>query len=172
MAATATRDVRVESLAAADWHAVRAIYADGIATRNATFETEVPSWAAWDRAHLDGHRLVARRDDGTVVGWAALTPYSDRCAYAGVAEDSVYVAADARGRGIGTTLLRALVAGAEADGIWTVQAGVFPENRGSLGLHEACGFRIVGVRERIGRLDGVWRDVVLLERRSKEVGAW
>lgn len=159
----------VEALTAADWPAVRAIYEEGIATRNATFETKAPEWEAWDPAHLVPHRLVARREDGVVVGWAALSPYSDRCAYGGVAEVSVYVVGEARGQGVGTTLLRGLVAGAEADGLWTLQAGVFPENVASLRLHERCGFRVVGVRERIGRLDGVWRDVVLLERRSEEI---
>ena len=170
MATRAALELRVEPVARADWPAVAAIYAEGIATRTATFETAVPSWEEWDGAHLARHRLAARHDDGSITGWAALSPTSDRCAYAGVAEDSVYVAAGAQGRGVGGSLLRALVAGAEADGIWTVQAGVFPENRASLALHAACGFRVVGVRERIGVLDGAWRDVVLLERRSKEVG--
>jgi L-amino acid N-acyltransferase YncA len=158
----------VEALTAGDWPAVSAIYADGIATRNATFETEVPSWEAWDAAHLSEHRLVARDESG-VLGWAALSAYSDRCAYAGVAEVSVYVAQEARGKGVGRTLLEALVESAEDAGIWTLQAGVFPENRASLSLHRSCGFRVVGVRERIGQLDGQWRDVVLLERRSKEI---
>ena len=125
----------------------------------------MPPWEEWDEAHLPRHRLVAERA-GDVVGWAALSPVSGRCVYAGVAEDSVYVAGTARGRGVGRSLLAALVAGAEAAGIWTVQAGIFPENRASIALHQACGFRTVGVRERLGRLGGVWRDVVLLERRS------
>jgi L-amino acid N-acyltransferase YncA len=155
----------IEPMTAAHWPAVRAIYEEGIATGDATFETAAPAWADWDRGHLPGHRLVATRD-GRVVGWAALSPVSDRCAYAGVAEASVYVAAAAAGRGVGRALLDRLVAGAEAAGIWTVQAGVFPENRASLALHRRCGFRTVGVRERLGRLDGRWRDVVLLERRS------
>ena len=149
----------------ADWPAVRAIYEQGIATGDATFDTAAPEWAAWDRAHLADHRLVATRD-GRVVGWAALAPVSERCAYAGVAEVSVYVAAAATGQGVGLALLRELVRGAEAAGIWTVQAGVFPENAASLALHRRCGFRTVGVRERLGRLHGRWRDVVLLERRS------
>ena len=159
----------IEPMTAAHWPAVRAIYEEGIATGDATFETAAPAWADWDRGHLPGHRLVATRD-GRVVGWAALSPVSDRCAYAGVAEASVYVAAAAAGRGVGRALLDRLVAGAEAAGIWTVQAGVFPENRASLALHRRCGFRTVGVRERLGRLDGRWRDVVLLERRSPLVG--
>jgi L-amino acid N-acyltransferase YncA len=159
----------IEPMTAAHWPAVRAIYEEGIATGDATFETAAPAWADWDRGHLPGHRLVATRD-GRVVGWAALSPVSDRCAYAGVAEASVYVAAAAAGRGVGRALLDRLVAGAEAAGIWTVQAGVFPENRASLALHRRCGFRTVGVRERLGRLDGRWRDVVLLERRSPIIG--
>jgi L-amino acid N-acyltransferase YncA len=150
------------------WPAVRAIFEEGIATGDATFETAAPAWAAWDRDHLPGHRLVASRD-GRVVGWAALSPVSDRCAYAGVAEVSVYVAAAATGQGAGRALLDRLVADAEAAGIWTVQAGIFPENAASLALHRRCGFRTVGVRERLGRLDGRWRDVVLLERRSPVV---
>jgi L-amino acid N-acyltransferase YncA len=159
----------IEPMTAAHWPAVRAIYEEGIATGDATFETAAPAWTDWDRGHLPGHRLVATRD-GRVVGWAALSPVSDRCAYAGVAEASVYVAAAAAGRGVGRALLDRLVAGAEAAGIWTVQAGVFPENRASLALHRRCGFRTVGVRERLGRLDGRWRDVVLLERRSPMIG--
>jgi L-amino acid N-acyltransferase YncA len=146
---------------------VRRIYAEGIATGDATFETAAPEWAAWDRGHLAGHRLVATLD-GRVVGWAALAPVSERCAYAGVAEASVYVAA--AGQGVGRALLERLVVGAEAAGIWTVQAGIFPENTASLALHRRCGFRTVGVRERLGRLGGRWRDVVLLERRSPLIG--
>jgi L-amino acid N-acyltransferase YncA len=151
-----------------DWPEVAAIFEEGIATRLATFETAAPSRSEWDASHLATHRLVAE-EDGEVVGWAALGPYSERACYRGVAEVSVYVAERARGRGVGRALLEALVAGTERDGIWTLQAGVFPENRASLALHRACGFRVVGVRERIGRLDGAWRDVVLLERRSQEV---
>jgi phosphinothricin acetyltransferase len=147
-----------------DWPAVAAIFGEGVATRNATFETAVPSWESWDAGHLAEHRLVGREGDA-VVGWAALTPYSSRAAYAGVAEVSVYVAAAARGRGVGRALLEALVESARAGGLWTLQAGVFPENDPSLALHRALGFRDVGVRERIGRLDGAWRDVVLLELR-------
>jgi phosphinothricin acetyltransferase len=148
-----------------DWPAVQAIYQAGIATGDATFETAAPSWEAWDAAHLAAHRLVASEGD-RVLGWAALAPISDRCAYAGVAEDSVYVAADTQGRGVGRLLLGALVASAERAGIWTVQTGIFPENQASVRLHQACGFRVVGVRERLGQLDGRWRDVLLLERRS------
>jgi len=151
-----------------DWPAVAAVYEDGIRTRNATFETAAPSWGAWDAGHLPEPRIVAELD-GEVVGWAALAPYSERRCYAGVADESVYVAERARGRGIGRALLEALVVRSEAAGIWTLQAGIFPENEASLALHESCGFRRVGLRERLGQLDGVWRDVVLLERRSDAV---
>jgi phosphinothricin acetyltransferase len=148
-----------------DWPHVASIYAAGIATGNATFETEMPAWEGWDASHLPGHRFVAVADD-RVVGWVALTEYSDRCCYRGVADVSVYVDPAAQGRGVGRALLEHLIAGAEAAGIWTLQAGVFPENQASLALHRRCGFRVVGWRERIGERDGVWRDVVLLERRS------
>jgi L-amino acid N-acyltransferase YncA len=150
------------------WPAVRAIYQAGIDTGDATFETATPDWPAWDAGHLAGHRLVARLD-GQVVGWTALAPVSDRCAYAGVAEDSIYIAPGARGRGVGRALLAAVVASAERGGIWTVQTGIFPENQASVRLHAACGFRVVGVRERLGRLHGRWRDVLLLERRSPAI---
>ena len=165
MIATAVelRDLRPD-----DWPEVAAIYEAGIRTRNATFETEVPSWEAWDASHLIAHRLVAV-EDGRVVSWAALSPVSGRCVYAGVAEASVYVAPDAHGRGIGRALLERLVLDAERAGIWTLQAGIFPENEASVALHLRCGFRVVGTRERLGKLDGVWRDVVLLERRSESV---
>jgi phosphinothricin acetyltransferase len=158
----------IRALQREDWAAVAAVYEEGLATRIATFETAAPAWADWDASHLEGHRLVAD-EDGAVVGFAALAPVSSRCVYEGVAEESVYVAERARGRGLGRALLEALVAGSERGGIWTLQAGVFPENRASLALHHACGFRTVGLRERIGRLDGAWRDVVLLERRTEEI---
>jgi L-amino acid N-acyltransferase YncA len=145
---------------------VEAIYEEGIRSRNATFETEMPSWAAFDAAHPE-HRLVAE-ENGRVAGWAALSAVSARECYSGVAENSVYVAPGFHGRGIGRQLLAELVRAADAAGIWTIQTSVFPENRASLSLHVACGFRVVGVRERIARLDGVWRDTVLLERRSQE----
>ena len=144
---------------------MKAIYEQGIAGGQATFETEAPSWEDWDRTHLEGHRMVAL-GDGEVVGWAALSPVSERCVYAGVAENSVYVAESARGRGVGKALLEELIARAERAGIWTIQTGIFPENEPSLALHERCGFRVVGVRERLGQHRGVWRDVVLMERRS------
>jgi L-amino acid N-acyltransferase YncA len=147
-----------------DWLRVAEIYAEGIATRNATFETEVPSWEEWDAAHLPEHRLVGELD-GEVVGWAALSPTSKRPCYGGVAEDSVYVAEDARGQGVGTSALRALIEGAQSAGIWTIQTSIFPENEASIALHRQCGFRIVGIRVAIGQLDGIWRDTVLMERR-------
>ena len=159
---TVVRDLRPE-----DWPQVSAIYEDGIATGNATFETAAPAWEVWDAAHPE-HRLVAELG-GEVAGWAALAPVSGRPCYRGVAEESVYVAAWARGRGVGRELLEALLARADAAGIWTLEAGIFPENRASVRLHLVCGFRIVGVRERLGQLGGVWRDVLLLERRSPVV---
>ena len=162
-------DIAVEPMRDEDWNAVRSIYREGIATGNATFETDVPAWEAWDRGHLRACRLVAW-GDGQVVGWAALSPYSSRRAYAGVAGLSIYVSASARGWGIGKALLVALVEASERAGLWTLQAGIFPENTSSIALHRACGFREVGRRERIGQMQGVWRDVVLMERRSKVVG--
>lgn len=146
----------------ADWPAVRAIYAEGIATGQATFETAAPEWAEWDAAHLPEPRLVAR--DGPVIGWAALSPVSRRPAYRGVAEVSVYVAEAARRRGVGGRLMAALIDGAA--GIWTLQASLFPENEASVALHLRHGFRVVGRRERIGQLHGIWRDTLLLERRE------
>jgi L-amino acid N-acyltransferase YncA len=163
IAAPPSVDLRV--LTEDDWTAVAEIYWDGMRDGLATFETEVPSWEDWDAAHLADHRLVAEILD-EVVGWAALSPASSRRCYAGVAENSVYVARAARGRGVGRMLLEGLIAGAEAAGIWTIQTSIFPENRASLALHERCGFRVVGIRERIGRRDGIWRDTIVLERRS------
>lgn len=162
-------DLIVERMKAEDWEAVRTVYWEGIATGHATFETEVPIWEEWNASHLRDSRFVARKE-GRVVGWAALTPVSGRCVYAGVAEVSVYVAASARGQGVGSALLRGLIAASERQGIWTLQAGIFPENGASIALHESCGFRVVGCRERLGQLNGVWRDVVLMERRSNVVG--
>ena len=151
-----------------DWPAVAEIYWDGMRDGLATFETEVPSWEVWAGGHMHNHRLVAEIL-GEVVGFAALAPVSERQCYRGVVEDSVYVAREARGLGIGRALLEGLIAGAESDGIWTIQTSIFPENRASLALHERCGFRVVGTRERIAKRDGIWRDVVFLERRSEVI---
>jgi phosphinothricin acetyltransferase len=159
----------IEPLAPADWDAVRRIYLEGIATGNATFEQSAPEWEKWDAGHMKTCRLVARAED-KVLGWAALSPVSGRCVYAGVAEVSVYVAEHARGRGVGDALLMALIRESERNGVWTLQAGIFPENAASIKLHQRSGFRIVGTRERPGQLNGRWRDVVLMERRSKTVG--
>src|SRR5919198_2719897 len=161
--------LKIRDLRPGDWPEVAGIYAAGVETRNATFETAVPSWEEWDAGHLARPRLVGVAA-GEVVGWAALSPVSTRRCYAGVAEDSVYVAPGRQGRGVGRALLEELVARSEADGIWTVQTGIFPENRASLALHARCGFRVVGVRERLGQLHGRWRDVLLLERRSARAG--
>jgi phosphinothricin acetyltransferase len=161
--------IAIGSMAPADWDDVRRIYAEGIATGNATMETEPPPWESWDKAHRPDCRLLAR-ESGRVLGWAALSLVSERCAYGGVAEVSVYVAGDARGRGVGRRLLEELVRASEEAGVWTLQAGIFPENTASLAIHSRCGFRVVGMREKLGRLGGVWRDVALLERRSARVG--
>lgn len=162
-------DYTIDRMASRDWEQVRAIYLQGIATGDATFETDAPAWESWDRSHLPECRLVARANDG-VVGWVALSPVSNRRAYVGVMEVTIYVAEKARGRGVGRALLQALIADSERLGIWTLQAGIFPENTASLALVNRFGFRTVGVRERIGERHGVWRDVILLERRSSLVG--
>ena len=165
-------EIEIAPMSADDWPAVSDVYASGIATGQATFQTSVPTWSEWDASHLETCRLVARRSaDGEVVGWAALTRVSSRCVYAGVAEVSIYIGEAARGRGVGRRLLEKLIEESERDGIWTLQSGIFPENEASVALHVACGFRVVGRRERIGRTsEGVWRDNLLLERRSQTVG--
>ncbi len=157
-------------MTASHWPEVRAIYEAGMATGNATFETQAPEWEAWDRAHLAHSRLVAVDEAGKVRGWAALSPVSSRCVYGGVAEISVYIAAEARGQGVGRQLLQGLIADSEAHGIWTLQAGTFEENAASIGLHTQAGFRVIGHRERIGQHHGVWRNTVQMERRSPTVG--
>ena len=149
--------------------AVLAIYEEGIATGNATFQNTVPSWEEWDKAHAAKPRLVAL-DENQVIGWAAITPVSGRCVYAGVGEISVYISEKARGKGIGKLLLHKLIEESEQENYWTLQSGIFPENKASLALHAAAGFRIVGYREKIGQMKGIWRDTVLLERRSKKFG--
>jgi phosphinothricin acetyltransferase len=165
-----TLDVSVSPLETQHWSAVRAIYLQGIATGNATFEQTAPDWQEWDLGHLPSCRLVAAYR-GEVVGWAALSHVSRRAAYAGVAEVSVYVAEHSRGLGVGRALLSDLVSASERNDIWTLQAGILPENIASIELHEKLGFRVVGTRERLGCMNGRWRDVVLMERRSSVVGA-
>jgi L-amino acid N-acyltransferase YncA len=160
--------IEIADLRPEHWAEVARIYAEGIATGNATFETEVPTWEHWDTAHLPSHRFVALQD-GEVVGWVACSGISDRCVYGGVVENSVYVAEGARGQGIGVRLLEELIRSTEAAGVWTIQTGIFPENASSIRLHERVGFELVGRRKRLGRLNGVWRDVMLLERRSAVV---
>jgi L-amino acid N-acyltransferase YncA len=165
----------VDSMRQEDWAAVRSIYLEGIRTGHSTFEAEAPEWEKWDSSHLSQHRLVMRALD-MVLGWAALSPVSDRCAYSGVAELSLYIAAKYRGQGIGSMLLTALIDSTEKAGIWTLQGGIFPENTASLCLVKKHGFREIGRRERIGFMThgdfaGKWRDVILMERRSKVVGA-
>jgi L-amino acid N-acyltransferase YncA len=160
-------DVTVRALEPGDWAAVRRIYAEGIATGNATFETEVPDRRELDRTWLPEHRWVAEVD-GQVAGWTALTPTSARPVYAGVAETSIYVGDGHRGRGIGKALIHKQVTAADEAGLWTLQTAIFPENRASIALHQSAGYRTLGVRERIGRHHGVWRDTVFLERRATD----
>ena len=159
----------VDEMKAGDWEDVRAIYLEGIATKNATFERNAPDWEDWNRNHLAIGRFVAR-ENNQIIGWAALSPISKRSVYSGVVEVSIYISDHAKGRGVGKRLLNRLVEASEKAGIWTLQGGIFPENEASIAIHKACGFRIVGVRERVGKMDGVWRDVVLMERRSKTAG--
>jgi L-amino acid N-acyltransferase YncA len=161
-------EVTIRPMQPDDWPRVRAIYAAGIATSNATFEIEPPGWDVWDAGHRDDLRYVAVSDD-RVIGWVAVSPVSDRCAYAGVVENSVYVDPAAQGHGVGRALLEAIIEAATAAGIWTIQTGIFPENEASVALHQGCGFRVVGRRERIGQLRGVWRDVLFMERRSPDL---
>jgi len=162
--------MNIIQMSADHWPQVKAIYESGIATGNATFQTSAPQWEEWDHAHVKTCRLVAV-ENNQVVGWAALTAVSGRCVYAGVGEVSVYVHPDARGKNVGTQLLQALITESEANGFWTLQAGIFPENTVSVKIHEKCGFRLVGRREKIGQMNGVWRDTLLLERRSPTTGS-
>ena len=158
--------MEIRKLLNADWPQVSLIYQKGIKTGNATFQTTAPAWEDWNASHLAACRIVAQ-SNGEIIGWAALTPVSSRCVYAGVAEVSVYVDPEHSGKGIGLILLEELVHLSEAEGIWTLQAGIFPENIASLRIHEKAGFRILGIREKIGKQNGIWRDTVLLERRSQ-----
>lgn len=163
--------ISIKSLNSGYWEEVRAIYLEGIATGLATFETDAPTWEEWDARHLPFARIIANAEaDRALLGWAALSPVSTRRVYSGVAEVSVYVAANARSQGVGRVLLQRLIEESEANGIWSLQASIFPENLASYRLHESCGFRVVGVRERIAKLNGLWRDTVILERRSKLTG--
>ena len=159
----------IDALEEKDWQAVRSIYVGGIATGEATFETEVPDWEKWNNGHLTSCRLIARMGD-LVVGWAALSPVSHRSVYAGVAEVSIYIAASWRGKGVGKLLMQALIDASEKEGIWTLQSSMFPENEASVRLHASCGFRELGIRERISCLKGTWRDTLIMERRSHVVG--
>ncbi|WP_201712809.1 GNAT family N-acetyltransferase [Rossellomorea arthrocnemi] len=159
----------IDEMRKSDWNQVADIYREGIATGNATFQKDVPSWEEWDANHIEAGRIVVRSED-SIVGWAAMSPVSSRCVYRGVAEVSVYVSTRHAGQGIGSQLLGALIEASEQEGYWTLQSGIFPENRASIKLHEKHGFRIVGHREKIGKMDGIWRDTVLLERRSKFIG--
>lgn len=158
----------IDQMKPTDWEQVRAIYLEGIASGNSTFETDAPSWEKWDEAHLQIARIVMR-DGEKVLGWAALSPVSKRNVYRGVAELTVAVTENARGWGVGHALLEALIDESERNGIWTLQASIFPENTASVKLHLRCGFREVGRRERIASLNGVWRDTLLFERRSPSV---
>ncbi|MEJ2703078.1 MAG: GNAT family N-acetyltransferase [Sedimentisphaerales bacterium] len=162
-------DFTIEKMKDEDWPAVKAIYEEGIATGNATFEADAPDWEQWDKHHLCDCRLIVRSAD-EIIGWFALSLVSNRCVYNGVAEGSLYVKSSARGKGVGKALLKAAVEESERLGFWTLQSGVFPENAASIAMQKACGFRQVGIREKIGCMDGKWRDVVLMERRSKVVG--
>lgn len=164
-----TAALSINRLEPRHWDRVREIYLDGLATGEASFETTAPGWAEWDRAHLARPRLIAARL-GHIVGWVALSPVSRRQCYSGVAEVSIYVAGDARGQGVGKLLLEEAIRASEAEGIWTLQAVIYPTNVPSVRLHETCGFRMVGYRQRIAQREGVWRDTVLLERRSTVVG--
>src|SRR5258707_8885903 len=159
----------IASMRPEDWPAVLSIYVEGLATRNATFETEPPSWERWNDGHLDAPRLVMKQD-GQVAGWAALSRVSTRAVYSGVAEVSIYLAASQRGKGLAGSLFSALIHASEQAGIWTLQSSIFAENKASIALHERFGFRQIGRRERIGQMDGIWRDTILMERRSLVVG--
>ena len=165
----AAAKLRIRPLVEGDWEFVRSIYLDGVATGQATFETEAPTWERWNNTHLPAPRVVAMLIE-RIAGWAALSPVSSREVYAGVAEVSVYVGNEWRGQGVGRALLETLVEESELHGVWTLQASIFPENVASLSLHQSCGFREVGRRERIGKMKDVWRNTILLERRSQKVG--
>ncbi|MGB6150881.1 MAG: N-acetyltransferase family protein [Pricia sp.] len=161
--------IQVRPMTSEDWKAVANIYSEGIDTGFATFETKVPTYEIWDKAHMKSCRVVATAE-GLVIGWGALSPVSSRCVYGGVAEVSVYVGKNAWGKGIGRLLMETLISESEKQGLWTLQSGIFPENSGSIRLHEKVGFRYIGKRERVGKLHGVWKDNLLFERRSSVIG--
>ena len=166
---TAMSEVIIEEMSNESWETVQRIYNAGIATKNATFQTEAPEWEAWDQSHRKDCRLIAKIDDN-IAGWAALSNVSNRCVYAGVSEVSIYIDPAFRGMGVGDQLMKQLITVSEKHGIWTLQAGIFPENEASIALHLKNGFRILGIREKIGKMEFVWRDTVMFERRSKVVG--
>ena len=161
--------MQIREMQPADWDSVATIYAEGIATEYATFEKSIPTYEAWDSTHLKSCRIVVV-DNNTILGWAALSPVSSRCVYGGVAEVSVYVAKEYFGKGVGKMLMHHLISESEKIGLWTLQSGIFPENESSIALHKKVGFRYIGKRERVGQLDGIWKDNLLFERRSKTVG--
>jgi L-amino acid N-acyltransferase YncA len=161
--------MEIQSMHPNHWPDVKRIYEEGIATGNATFQTTAPEWDEWDNSHIQSSRLIAV-DSGQIIGWAALTPVSSRCVYAGVAEVSVYVDSNARGNGVGKKLLQRLIENSESNKFWTLQAGIFPENKASIRIHEENGFRLIGTREKIGQMKAIWRDTIFLERRSNKVG--
>lgn len=162
-------NVLIKPMTRDSWEEVARIYESGIATKNSTFQTTAPDWDSWDNAHRKDCRLIALIDN-KIIGWAALSPVSSRCVYAGVAEVSVYIDIQYRGKGIGTELMKSLINESELNGIWSLQAGIFPENTGSIKLHHQNGFRTIGIKHRVGKMDNTWRDVVMLERRSNIIG--
>lgn len=169
VAANPTIMVQIREMKASDWDEVAQIYADGIATGYATFEQTIPTYESWDKAHLTECRLVAE-EEGSILGWAALSPVSSRCVYGGVGEVSVYVGDQCRGKGVGKSLMEQLILESEKAGFWTIQSGIFPENQASIKLHEKVGFRFIGKRERVGKIHGQWKDNLLFEKRSITIG--
>lgn len=161
--------MEIRNILPQDYAQLAEIYKQGVETGIATFQNDIPDWESWDKSHLSKGRLGAFEGE-RMLGWAALTPVSSRCVYAGVAEVSIYIASGERGRGVGEMLLQQLITQSEQAGLWTLQSGIFPENKGSIRLHEKCGFRPIGYREKIGQKDGVWKDNIIMERRSKTVG--